>query len=193
MASRQEHRSRAQKAIGKAMDLLPREDPETTHAADARHWLAVYRELVAFKEGLVERVESSVESMSAQPSRAIAHTDLVALREQLEHYRSRLDFWGARHWELQRIDLDLASRTLHHNGAVAVLTRREAELLDYLVRRPERYFPPEEILAGAWGDGELHVEQVRTYVGRVRSKLAGLNLPCRITNRAQVGYALTYD
>ena len=46
-------RALADLAFAGGSELLPNEDPDTAHAADARRWITVYAELVRFKDGLI--------------------------------------------------------------------------------------------------------------------------------------------
>lgn len=45
--------------------LLEGEDPESLLPQDTRHWISVYREMLAFKEDLLERVISDLGHVSA--------------------------------------------------------------------------------------------------------------------------------
>ena len=51
------------------------------------------------------------------------------------------------------------------------------------------YYDATEILAQNWGQ-ELSSEQFRTYITRIRKKLAPLGLPMQIVNQPSVGYCM---
>lgn len=156
--------------------LVEGEDLSTPHAADARHWVAIYGELVSFGE--------------AQQSRAAA---TETHRRRTERFRSRLEFWRRRHWELVGLDLDLPGLRIHHGDSEVRLTKREAQLLHFLLTHPGRHFTARALTALAWQDSKLASEQVRTYVVRLRRKLRELDAPCRLVSASKRGYALSFD
>ncbi len=64
-----------------------------------------------------------------------------------------------------------------HNKANAVfLTKREYELLSFLLQNSHRAYTAEQLLALAWKKQELSPEEVRTYIGPVRARLKELAL-----------------
>jgi two-component system, OmpR family, response regulator len=68
--------------------------------------------------------------------------------------------------------IDPVARRVHRGGQEVELTTREFDVLEYLVRRPERVCAKDEILAGVWPhdfDGDRNIVEV--YVGRLRRKL----------------------
>jgi hypothetical protein len=75
--------------------LLEGEDPDSTHVDDATHWIAVYGELLGFKEKVVEAAASSATQLpkDAQPEAGADLTILEAERQRLER---RYQFWNAR-------------------------------------------------------------------------------------------------
>ena len=68
--------------------LFAREDPHSLAPDDARHWIAVYQNLIEFCDAL-----QSAES----PSPAQRHH----LREHRRHFASRIDFWRQRLREVE--------------------------------------------------------------------------------------------
>jgi len=52
---------------------------------------------------------------------------------------------------LGHIHLDLESRVVTHDGTPVHLTPTEFDLLAYLIRRPHRVFPREQLLGDVWG------------------------------------------
>jgi two-component system, OmpR family, response regulator len=68
--------------------------------------------------------------------------------------------------------IDPVARRVHRGEQEVELTTREFDVLEYLVRRPERVCGKDEILAGVWPhdfDGDRNIVEV--YVGRLRRKL----------------------
>jgi DNA-binding winged helix-turn-helix (wHTH) protein len=49
------------------------------------------------------------------------------------------------------------------------------------------------LLVEAWHDGHLPEETLRTYVARLRTKLASLGATARIKNRPRRGYAIVFS
>jgi hypothetical protein len=98
---RQEHQA-AQKQVDPDR-LLPGEDPTTPHPEEPQHWASVYRELVSFKERIVNTARQAVsEAWQQEVSRELAATDLVALEAELARLRRRLEFWRQRVEERER-------------------------------------------------------------------------------------------
>ncbi|MFN2464778.1 MAG: winged helix-turn-helix domain-containing protein [Candidatus Dormibacteria bacterium] len=186
-------REAMEEAIERALALLPYEDPASDHPGDARRWIQVYRELIDLKHGVLERLERELRPLSADAREEVGGTDAILLTKQRDHYQERLEFWHRRHWQLSRLDLDAQAGLVRHGGREVELTRRETQLLECLVARPGRYVSAEYILRSAWGDGALHRDQVRTYVARLRRKLARIEAPTQIVNRARSGYTLVYE
>ena len=176
-----------------ADNLLEGEDPDTQYAQDARHWVAIYRELIAFKSNVLARAQARMRKVPAS-SRAEASTqDNAILEAQLVRYRRRLEFWYEKQWALEGLVIDQASRTILHRDRSVMLTRREYQLFMTLVSRPSMHTRSTQLLVEAWHDGGLPEETLRTYIVRLRSKLASLDIPVRIDNKPRLGYALVFD
>lgn len=92
-------------AVIRAVDgdtLLEGEDPETPHVEDAEHWVAVYKELIAFKRSLLDSTNEDASQLEHREARREAsHVDGAILRAELERFRHRLQFWQERHAELE--------------------------------------------------------------------------------------------
>lgn len=172
--------------------LLEGEDPSTSFAEDARHWVAIYAQLVEFKHRLLERVEAAMQEPGSA-GKAEMERELELMRAELARMEGRLAFWREKHWQMIGLDLCPQDRTVMFAGKQIHLTKREFQLLDFLVRHPERYFPSRAIVASAWHDSRLSPEQLRLYISRVREKLSVLGPPCRIETRAAQGYGLHFD
>jgi DNA-binding response OmpR family regulator len=172
--------------------LLEGEDPNTTHAEDARHCIRLYTELISFKQELLSRAERALDGLSAEAKKELAATDVPVLEAQLARYESRLEFWYRRAWELEGIDLDRDQLEVHYRGRSLELTRREYQLLACLMRHPYQYLSARRLVHMAWGE-QLADEQLRVYVVRLRRKLQDLELPARLVNRPRKGYSLVFD
>jgi DNA-binding winged helix-turn-helix (wHTH) protein len=176
-----------------AAELQDREDPFTTHASDARHWIAIYQERIALYGDLLERARQ-VEARTGQVSETAAISRDVALLEaQLRRSRERLEFWYARHWALEGLQLDALTRMVTHRERSIPLTGREFQLLETLAHRTGTYVRAQQLLVEAWRDSRLPEETLRTYIVRLRAKLAQLGAGARIVNRPRRGYALVFD
>lgn len=174
---------------GSEARLLLGENPDTRHATDARRWIGIYGQLLAFNEELLGRLHREV---GDDGRRGLDVDDRIAEWE-LNRLRERLSFWQARHRELAGVDLDEATGVLYGADGAVALTTREAQLLNFLLQRPGHYFVPSVLSAQAWHDPRLAPEQVRSYVVRLRRRLAEAHVPCRIDSRRGLGYRLTVD
>ena len=170
---------------------LEGEDLETTHWEDARHWMSVYADLLAFKVGLLARVQQELPKLKPTAQKA-ASEDLVIIENQMLGYQARLDLWYARVWELHGLWLDPQGRMIRHQGREASLTKREFQLLQFLLDHPHRFFTATQILGQAWADPALFPEEVRNYVRRLRKLLAVLDIPADLVNRPGRGYSLVF-
>lgn len=80
--------------------LLDGEDEQTTYADDAVHWTKVYRELLEFKNSLLNVAEESVASMGDDAGSEVRDTDLKVLKAEAARFERRLSFWQLRTDEL---------------------------------------------------------------------------------------------
>jgi DNA-binding response OmpR family regulator len=176
-----------------AENLLEGEDPDTQYAQDARHWVAIYRELIAFKSNVLARVQAQVRRLSASSRTEATAEDVAILEAQLMRYRRRLEFWYEKQWALEGLIIDQGSRTIVHRDRSVMLTRREYQLFMTLVSRPSMHTRSTQLLVEAWHDAGLPEETLRTYIVRLRGKLSELGIPVRIDNRPRQGYALVFD
>jgi Transcriptional regulatory protein, C terminal len=163
------------------LHLLPGEVPETRDLEDVRQWVSIYRELVSFSERTLSRLRSGG-----------ADADELVMQMHLRRLRSRLEFWERRLWELAGLDLDVRRRVLSYAGRRVTLTRREAELLAFLARRPGQFYLAAQLVNLAWAAPELSPEQLRTYVVRLRRHLAATGVPARIVSEPRRGYGLVF-
>ncbi len=171
--------------------LLEGEDPGSLRPQDTRHWISVYREMITFKEDLLERVTSDLVHVSAAAQMDL-NDDIRLIDSQLKRYRRRLSYWVERQLELEEIAVDSATRTVTYRDSSVTLTRREFQILAMLMTRPEKYFSAQQLLVEAWHDDRLPEESLRTYISKVRKKLKELDAGAQVVNKSGKGYALIF-
>jgi DNA-binding response OmpR family regulator len=110
----------------------------------------------------------------------------------MQGYQRRLDLWYKRIWDLQGLWLDPTGRMIRHKGQNVSLTKREFQLLQFLLSHPHRYFTTTQILGQAWADPALFPEEVRNYIRRLRKIIADLGIPVDIVNKPGRGYSLVF-
>ena len=170
---------------------LEGEDLGTTRWEDARHWMSIYADLLEFKRGILSRVHRDIENLQP-PAQKAAAVDLEIIEAQMQGYQERLDLWYRRIWELQGLWLDPTGRMVRHKGQEVALTKREFQLLQFLLDHPHRYYTTTQILGQAWADPALFPEEVRNYVRRVRKVLVDLAIPVDLVNKPGRGYSLVF-
>ena len=170
---------------------LAGEDLRTMHWEDARHWIGVYADLIRFKVGLLERVRRELPKLQPVAQNAAA-TDLAIIEGQMRGYQGRLDLWYHRLWELHGLELDPDAQLIRHHGREGHLTKREFQLVLFLLDHPHRFFTVNQLLSRAWADPALFREEVRNYVRRIRTILSDLEIPCELVNRPSRGYSLVF-
>jgi hypothetical protein len=161
--------------------LLPGEVPDTRDVEDARQWVSIYRELVSFSERTLNRLRNGG-----------GDADELVMEAHLRRLQSRLDYWERWLWELAGLDLDVRRRVLSYAGQRLTLTRREAELLAFLARRPGQFYSAAQLVSLAWAAPELSPEQLRTYVVRLRRHLTAARIPARLVSEPRRGYGLVF-
>ncbi len=159
---------------------LPGEDLEAATAAETSGWIVVYEQLSALLGAIIERSNDG--------------NQREALRDQLRWVESRRELWRRRHARASGIVLD-ERRVLAHGTRRVRLTRREVELLDFLLRHPGRRFTTKELASLAWRSPWLSAAQVRTYLMRLRRRLAevGLGDVARLSRPRGYGIAHAVD
>lgn len=172
--------------------LLEGEDPRTGFPQDARHWIAVYREMIGFKEDLLDRIRTLLTTLPAAARQDVMDNDISLLEGQLQRYHRRLEFWYARQWHLEGLQIDETARTVTYRERSVMLTRREFQLLVLLVSSSPAFISPKQMLVQGWHDARLPEETLRTYIGRVRAKLHDLGVAAEVQNRPRRGYALIF-
>jgi DNA-binding response OmpR family regulator len=179
--------------MAQAERLLEGENPATMYKQDARHWIAVYRQMISFKDDLLGRIRAQVRSLPAAGRQDVMENDVGVLEIQLNRYQRRIEFWYTRQWELEGLSVDESARTVAYRDQAIHLTRREYQLFDRLAARSPGYTSATQLLAEAWHDSRLPEETVRTYIVRLRRKLAQLGAPAQIVNRPRRGYSLVFE
>src|SRR5712692_9313930 len=167
--------------------LIQGEVPDTRDLDDARQWVTIYRELVTFADRTLNRLRQEAGGNGATERSRAGDADQRWMEDHLRRLQSRLDFWERRLWELAGLDLDVRRRVLSYAGRQLSLTRREAELLAFLARRPGQFFSAAQLVGLAWGAPELSAEQLRTYVVRLRRHLASTAVPARLVSEPHRG------
>ena len=170
---------------------LEGEDLETTRWEDARHWMSIYANLLEFKRGILGRVKRDLSNLLPLAQKAAA-ADLEIIEAQMRGYEARLDLWYRRLWDLHGLWLDPAGRMVRHKGREAALTKREFQLLQFLLDHPHRYYTAQQILNQAWVEPALFPEEVRNYVRRLRTILRDLEIPVDLVNKPARGYSLVF-
>lgn len=164
---------------GHVGELLPGEDPEVADPVELQHWISTYEDRLAIWKRRTRRARD-------------AETQAQRL-EYVEWLKRRLEFWRDRHAHCAGLRLDPVTREVSGRTGTVALTRREFELLSYLADHPGRHVPASLLVARAWPDADLCEEQLRTYVGRLRRKLASVGTPCRVVAERPRGYVLVFD
>jgi hypothetical protein len=170
---------------------LEGEDLSTKRWEDARHWMSIYSDLLDFKRGILGRMQRDLPGLHPTAQKAAA-VDLQIIETQMLGYQERLGLWFTRIWELQGLQLDATDRRVSHRGRTVTLTKREFQLLQFLLEHPHRYFTTSQILGQAWADPALFPEEVRNYVGRLRKILRDLEIPVDLLNKPGRGYSLVF-
>ena len=173
--------------------LLEGEDPATIHKQDARHWIAIYRQMISFKDELLGRMRAQADTLPAAGRRDVMENDVAVIELQLKRYQRRIEFWFDRQWELEGLSIDETERTIAFRERSIHLTRREYQLFSRLADGSPAFTSATQLLAEAWHDTRLPEETVRTYIVRLRRKLAALGAPAQIANRPRRGYSLVFQ
>lgn len=172
--------------------LIPGEQPDSDDPEDARQWVTIYRELVAFAERSLARLRGEATTNGGLRP-ASTDADERWMESHLRRLRARLEFWEQRFWKLAGLDLDVRRRILSHGGQRLRLTRRETELLSFLAQRPGQFFSAAWLVHQAWNAPELSEEQLRTYVVRLRRHLSTARVPARLVSEPRRGYGLVFS
>ncbi len=106
------------------------------------------------------------------------------LRRRQQPLCSSLEFAG--------ITVDRSQRKVEVGGDPVRLTAREFDLLEYLMRQPQRVVPREELLDRVWSmDFDPGTNVIDVHVSNLRRKLNRRRAAARIRTERGVGFALT--
>jgi DNA-binding response OmpR family regulator len=139
---------------------LPGEDLSTGQIDEVTGWISIYEELATILRSVLARSQ---------------HDGEVSRRE-LAWVEERLAAWRDRHASLAGVSIDRKANTITYGGRTIRLTRREADLLDFMLRHPGRPFSTRQLATLAWHNSRLSDAQVRTYMMRLRARLRELGL-----------------
>ena len=153
---------------------LPGENLETPALTDVASWISIYEELGSVLRAIL--------------SRSNGHPGDSEMQKQLAWVEDRLESWRDRHAELSGLQLDRKEHVLTYAGRSVRLTRREADLLDFMLRHPKRAFTPKQLATLAWQNSRLSDAQVRTYMMRLRARLHEVGLDQVLTAVRNQGY-----
>jgi DNA-binding response OmpR family regulator len=123
-------------------------------------------------------------------ARANGSPETESLQRNLAWIESRLASWRDRHAEVAGVLIDRTNHALTYAGKSLRLTKREADLLDFLLRHPRRPFTSQQLAALAWQNSRLSGAQVRTYIMRLRSRLREVGLEDMIVVVRNQGYGI---
>src|SRR5579864_7697776 len=146
---------------------LPGEDLTTSALPEVAGWISIYEELASVLRSVIARAAGSAGAGE--------------LESNLTWVEARLGAWRDRHAELAGVVIDHKDQTLIYAGKSLHLTRREADLLDFLMRHPRRPFTSKQLATLAWQNSRLSDAQVRTYIMRLRHRLQEVGLGQAIT------------
>ena len=156
------------------ISTFPGEDLRTNSAAEVASWISIYEELATVVRSVLVRKSGQ--------------DDAEDLRRDLSWIEERLARWRDRHAELVGVVIDRKAHTVTYGGKALRLTRREAELLDFMLRHPGRPFTTRTLATLAWQNSRLSDAQVRTYMMRLRNRLRDVGLEHMITVVRNQGY-----
>jgi DNA-binding response OmpR family regulator len=156
---------------------LPGEDLNTSALPEVAGWISIYEELASVLRSVIIRAADS--------------PDAGELQRNLAWIEERLAAWRDRHAELAGVMVDRNDHTLVYAGKSLRLTRREADLLDFLMRHPRKPFTSKQLATLAWQNSRLSDAQVRTYIMRLRGRLREIGLEDVITVARNRGYGIT--
>jgi DNA-binding response OmpR family regulator len=154
---------------------LPGEDHTTLALPEVASWIAIYEEL----SSVLRLVQSRLNGDG---------TGVPEIQNHQQWVEDRLSLWRDRHQTLAGVTIDRKDHSLTYAGRYLKLTRREADLLDFLVRHPGRPFTTRQLTVLAWQNSRLSDAQVRTYMMRLRRRLREVGLADLISIVRNRGY-----
>ena len=148
--------------------------------------------MIGFKDELLTRMRTQLLHLPVAARQDVTDNDIAMLEGQLRRYHRRLEYWYARQWHLEGLHIDDEARTVTYREKTVVLSRREYQLLILLATRSPGFITPTQLLVQAWHDARLPEETLRTYIGKVRTKLHTLGVEAEVVNQPHRGYALVF-
>ena len=94
--------------------------------------------------------------------------------------------------ELGNLVFDAEKRRVSGEASSASLTKREWQLLSFFLASPNKFFTAGDVVSHAWG-GDASVEQLRSYVTRLRQKLLPFKPFCVLVTEKGKGYCLVIE
>jgi DNA-binding response OmpR family regulator len=148
--------------------------------------------MIGFKDQLLDRISDQINRLPRAARADVAANDIGLIEDQLARYKRRIEYWYARQWDLEGLDVDPESRVIKYRENAVRLTKRELELLITLVGHSPDFVTAQQLLVQAWHDSRLPEEAMRTYIVRLRGKLGELGVNAEIVNRPRRGYAIVF-
>jgi DNA-binding response OmpR family regulator len=90
--------------------------------------------------------------------------------------------------ELAGTTIDSESRSITRGEQSVSFSKRDWELLTFLLANPGQWFTAEDLVRLAWRSTRYSPEQLRSYVMRLRRKMTPLDLPFTVTSQQGRGY-----
>ena len=135
------------------------------------------------EEDILEAFEAGVDDYITKP---FSPRELLA---RIQAHVKRIVKTSRRVLELGGLTMDLGSREVSVNGQPVSLTKKEFELLEYLLRNPQIVLSRDNILNEIWDfdyDGDTRIVDVHIF--KLRNKLQGSGV--KIASLRGIGYKL---
>ena len=135
------------------------------------------------EEDILEAFEAGVDDYITKP---FSPRELLA---RIQAHVKRIVKTSRRVLEMGGLTMDLGSREVSVNGQPVSLTKKEFELLEYLLRNPQIVLSRDNILNEIWNfdyDGDTRIVDVHIF--KLRNKLQGSGV--KIASLRGVGYKL---
>src|ERR1700686_4007378 len=140
--------------------------------------------------GALETFEAGAEQILPKPFVANALIGAIKVELRVPSPRSLVPLATGN--ELGGLVFDAERRVVQRGKTEVEFTKREWEVLSFFLASPNQYFRAEEILAQTWGR-DASAEQLRTYITRMRQKLAPFQAWCNLITEKGRGYCLVLE
>lgn len=152
----------------------------------AGNWVPVL--MLTAKDGELDEAEGLDTGADDYLTKPFSFTVLLARVRSLLRRAERRDPVPA---VIGGLTIDSAARRVAVAGQQVELTRREFDVLEFLVRRPGEVVSKDDILNGVWGfDFEGDPNVVEVYVGRLRRKVVDPSGVAEIATVRGAGYRI---